>query len=226
MCDHVDPDLAGMAGDYPDMFGELFSHYPEVDLTHYDLTAGQFPDSATEQDAWTTTGSRFSVYDPVDWIEGLGDLVREIAASGRRYFGVCFGHQMIAQALGGKVERSEAGWGVGVKTVEVEDPPRWLGVDRYRVLNIHADQVVDLPPGGMVLGGNDHCRVSLMSLGDDIVGIQGHPEFQPAYVRAVIDRRRGEAIPVDVCDAALRSLEVTPDNRLLATAMVRFLGGA
>lgn len=225
VCDHVDPELREIAGDYPDMFRDLFAAHPEVTLTDYDLTEDRFPASATEQDAWITTGSRHSVYEPIGWIGGLADLVREIAASGRRYVGVCFGHQMIAHALGGKVERSPAGWGVGLKTVEVRDRPWWLDVDRYRVLNSHADQVMDLPPGGRALGGNDHCEVSLMALGDDIVGIQGHPEFQPAYVRALIERRRGGVIPDDVCDAAEESLGSAPDNRLLAEGLVRFLTG-
>src|SRR5690606_38482107 len=115
--------------------------------------------------------------------------------------------------------------GVGLKTVGGRDRPWWLDVDRYRVLNSHADQVMDLPPGGRALGGNDHCEVSLMALGDDIVGIQGHPEFQPAYVRALIERRRGRVIPDDVCDAAEESLGSAPDNRLLAEGLVRFLTG-
>jgi GMP synthase (glutamine-hydrolysing) len=132
---------------------------------------------------------------------------------------------MIAHALGGKVERAETGWGVGVKEVVVAEPPDWLGVARYRVLNSHADQVTDLPPGAIVLGGNEHCPVSLMTIGDHFLGIQGHPEFTEAYAAALLHARRGTVIPAETVDAALPTLNDPVPPGLLAGALVRFLKG-
>lgn len=223
VCDHVSPEFDHISGDYPDMFQNLVGSAPDVELVPYDLAAGEFPASPDECDGWLTTGSRHSVYDPVRWIERLADLTRDIVASGRPFVGVCFGHQMIAHALGGRVERAARGWGVGVKEVRVAEPPEWLGLDDYRVLNSHADQVTELPEGAVVLGGNDHCPVSLMALGDNVVGIQGHPEFVPAYVEALVRARRGTVIPDDVCEAALASLAREPDTRPIGEAIVGFL---
>lgn len=223
VCDHVPPELSEVAGDYPDMFGDLFSERPDLDLRSYDLTAGRFPASVDECDGWVTTGSRRSVYEEEPWIEDLADFVRDLAGGDRPYVGVCFGHQMIAEALGGKVERAAAGWGVGAKDVEVPDPPEWFGRSRYRILNSHADQIVDPPPGARILGGNDHCPISLMQLGSTMVGIQGHPEFSPAFCEALVRTRRGTVIPESVAEEALRSLSTPPDDRALAEVLARFL---
>lgn len=223
VCDHVSADLRSVAGDYSDMFRRLFESHPEVELVTYDLTAGRGPDSPEESDAWIATGSRHSVYDGEAWIEAFAELVRHIHASEVPYVGVCFGHQMIAHALGGKVQRAEQGWGVGVKEVTVTDPPSWLGRTSYRVLNSHADQVTGVPPDARVLGGNEHCEVSLMQVGDRMLGIQGHPEFTPDYAEALLHARRGRVIPAATADAALASLADPPDPRILADAVVRFL---
>jgi GMP synthase-like glutamine amidotransferase len=131
---------------------------------------------------------------------------------------------MIAHALGGKVQRAEQGWGVGVKEVTVTDPPSWLGRTSYRVLNSHADQVTGLPEEALVLGGNEHCPVSLMQVGDRMLGIQGHPEFTPDYAAALLHARRGRVIPAATVDAALATLDDPPDPRILADAVGRFLG--
>lgn len=223
VCDHVSPEFTGVAGGYPDMFRRLFARHEAIELIPYDLTSGQFPTTPGECDAWITTGSRRSVYDGEPWIEQLAGLVRAMASSDRPYVGVCFGHQMIAHALGGRVERAAAGWGVGIKEVVVPDPPQWLGVGSFRVLNSHSDQITDLPPGTRVLGGNDHCPVSLITLGETMLGIQGHPEFQPALVAALLRARRGRLIPAEVSDAGLSSLAIPPDTDLLADAIVRYI---
>jgi GMP synthase-like glutamine amidotransferase len=221
ICDHVSPELRDVSGDYPDMFRRLLAGHPGVELASYELTAGEFPASPDDCDAWITTGSRHSVYDEIGWIEAFADLVRAIDASRRPYVGVCFGHQMLAHALGGKVELAEQGWGVGVNVVEVPDPPAWLGVTGYSIINSHADQVTGLPRNAVVIGGNDHCPVSLMTVGDHMLGIQGHPEFTADYAAALLQARRGRLIPAATADAALETLGDAPD--LLADAIVRFL---
>jgi GMP synthase-like glutamine amidotransferase len=225
VCDHVMPSLLGVAGDYPDMFTRLFEDYPGVDLVLYDLTAGHFPESLDECDGWITTGSRLSVYDDEPWIANLAELVRQAADEERPFVGICFGHQMLAHALGGEVRRSDRGWGVGVKQVDVDRSERWMGqaTGGYAVLNSHADQVVVPPPGAEVLGGNQHCPVSLMRVGRRMLGIQGHPEFGHDYSRALMEARRGSTIPESVVVDGMRSLETPPDSARLSDWIVGFL---
>lgn len=225
VCDHVRPEFRDVAGDYTDMFESLLGD--RVKLRHYALVDGEFPESATECDGWITTGSGKSVYDDIPWIRRFAELTREIVAAGVPLFGVCFGHQMIAHALGGKVEHADSGWGVGVKEVEIPEPQSWMGEDvqSYRILNSHHDQVTVLPPGATVIGSNEHCPVSAFTLGDRVVGIQGHPEFVPEYSAALMEYRRGWLIPDEVVDAGVASLREPPDRELLASWIVEFFTG-
>lgn len=224
VCDHVRTAHLDIAGDYDEMFTRLFDHRDDVELVTYDVVNGGMPDSATECDAWLTTGSRYSVNDDEQWIRDLEAFVREVAEDRVPLVGVCFGHQLIAKALGGSVVKSERGWGVGIGEVEIADGLDWAtNTGSYRVANIHQDQVDQLPPDAEILGWNDHCPVSMMSVGSTILGIQGHPEMGPDYVEAVVQMRRGTLIPEDVADEGLASLVNEPDTTMLADWIIGFL---
>ena len=224
-CGHVQPDFRHVAGNYPDMFESLLGD--RLRLRDYSLVDGVFPESATENDGWITTGSPHSVYEDVPWIVGLADLTRQIVDSGVPLMGICFGHQMIAHALGGKVERAAQGWGVGVKQVEVTEAQPWMKPPAagFRILNSHQDQVTALPPGARVIGTNRHCPVSALALGERVVGLQGHPEFGPDYARTLMESRRGVLIPDDVVEEGIASLTSPPDRELIADWIVGFLTG-
>ncbi len=210
-----------MSGDYEEMFRRLFGDHDDIEIVPYDVDHGEIPGGPEECDAWITTGSRHSVNDDEAWIRDLEGFVREAAATRAPFVGICFGHQLIAKALGGRVAKAEQGWGVGLKEVAVRDG---LGLgESYRILNSHQDQVVTLPPGGEVLGWNEHCPVSMLRVGDNMIGIQGHPEFEPGYSLALMASRRGTVIPEPVVDAGIASLEEPPDRDLIGKWVVGVL---
>ena len=219
VCDHVRPEFEHISGDYPDMFRRLFAGHPEVELEVYDVIGGEFPKGPRECDAWITTGSRYSVNDDEPWIHHLEQFVREVAKEEVPFIGVCFGHQLIAKALGGSVVKSERGWGVGAKEVEVREDLD-LG-PAYTVLTSHQDQIEDLPPGAEILGWNEHCPVSMLGVGENMIGIQGHPEFDPAYSKALMESRRGGLIPEAIVDDGLASLGGHTDGQLLVDWILR-----
>jgi GMP synthase (glutamine-hydrolysing) len=95
--------------------------------------------------------------------------------------------------------------------------------DSYRVLTSYQDQVSTVPPGGEILGWNEHCPVSVMGVGSTILGIQGHPEFEPAYSAALMESRRGNLIPEETVDAGLASLSDEPDGDRLAAWILEFI---
>ncbi len=227
LCDHVDPELAVIAGDYPDMFGDLLAGRG-LDLVSFDVVGGRLPQAPDRCDGWIITGSRYAVYDPEPWIEDLGGFVRRAVTSGIPVVGICFGHQLLAQALGGRVERARGGWGVGARTARVVARRSWMvpPAEAFRLLYSHRDQIVELPPGARVLAVADHAPVAMFEVGDVALGLQGHPEFAPRYLRALLERRRGAAIPAEVADEALTTLHAGLDRSLLAAWIATFFSGS
>ena len=218
--DHVPDQFRHISGDYSDMFQQLLGR-DDVELVAYDVIGGELPTDPTECDAWIATGSLHSVNDDEEWIRSLEVFVREVASARVPYVGICFGHQILAKALGGTVEKSERGWGVGVHKIEVSEAVG-LG-DSYRMIHNHQDQVIDAPPGAEILGWSQHCPVSMFVVGGTLVGIQGHPEFVPEYSEALLRQRRGRVIPEETADAGLASLNDETDTKRIAEWILDFI---
>jgi GMP synthase-like glutamine amidotransferase len=223
-CDHVRDELRHIAGGYREMFDDLFRrHAPQIRLAYFDVRNGQFPASADACDGYLTTGSRFSAYDDEQWIRELKGFVRRLAERDKPFVGICFGHQVLAEALGGKVEPAPQGWGIGVHQVNVLRPEGWMEPAQAScgVQYSHRDQVVRLPENAVVLGESDHCPVAMFRVGDTMLGIQGHPEFPAAYTEALV-RSRTELIGADRVNAA--RFDAPTDEAVITAWLAKFLG--
>lgn len=228
LCDSVDPARLHIAGDYHEMFAELFRRHapPEIEVTlrFYDVVAGEFPARFDECAGYLTNGAGASVYDPDPWIARLEEYLRTMAGAEVKLFAICFGHQMIAKALGGRVEKSERGWGLGVHRVTIDHHEPWMipAADSFHIVKSHQDQVTELPPEAVVLASTPHCPVELFRCGS-LVGIQGHPEFSIPYAQALMDSR-AEVIPAETRNKATASFSHHPDRALLVSWILAFLG--
>ncbi len=148
---HVAATSTDIAGDYPELFAALLG--PDVELVRYDLDEDRFPGSGRECDGWLLSPSRCSVYDAHPWITSAEDLLRELLVTERPYVGICFGHQLAAQALGAPVQRASDGWQVGVRDYEIVAPQSWMRPRRSSVALVasHEDQVLAVPDGAELL---------------------------------------------------------------------------
>ena len=224
-CDHTTPHLRDVAGDYADMFRALFAgHAPGIELVTYDAVGGGLPAGAAQHDAWLVTGSRHAVYDDLAWVSDLLAFIREVHAGSQRLVGICFGHQAIAQALGGETAPSERGWGVGAHRARIVQSRDWMQprLDEMRLLMSHQDQILRLPPNATVLATSEHCEVSMFEVDGRLLGIQGHPEFTAPYAAALLDARADRIRP-DVVAAAQATFSAETDGGTVARWISRYL---
>lgn len=224
-CDHVADRFQSIAGDYPQMFGALFERYaPEHTLVPFDVCNDVWPTSLNVCDAYLCTGSRWSVYDDIAWIHTLKQFVRQVRNANKPFVGICFGHQMMAEALGGQVAKAPTGWGVGVHAVEFPQMESWMQPPQasLRLQYMHQDQVLRLPEQAVALGHSDHCPNAAMRIGTTMLGIQAHPEFTADYSAALLHDRR-ERIGAQQVDQALASIQQFTDVRLSMTWIDQFL---
>ncbi len=226
----VNPALVSDYGPYVPMFRDfLHKADPTIEVEGWDVVEeGRIPDSPHAADGWLVTGSKFGVYDPEPWIAPLKDFLRETYAAKVPIVGICFGHQILAEAMGGKVVKSDRGWGCGVHTYALEGLEPWMTGPARDQLNVHAmhqDQVVEKPPGARVIASSNFCDYAGLAYGDHALSIQPHPEFDAAYEADLIRLRAsagGAGIPEDVAARALRTLESGVDNDVLAEWIVAF----
>jgi len=224
--DTVRPEWVPDFGEYPDMFIALLGRIdPQLEFVTYDVEAGEYPDNVDDVDAYLITGSKSSVYEDKAWIRALEEFVRELDQRGKKIVGICFGHQLIAQALGGRTGKSEKGWGVGLHTYHFDQAPAWhdQGDGDFSVLVSHQDQVLAVPEGTSVLASSDFCENAVCQIGEHILTFQGHPEFVPAYSREIMEFRR-EMIGEDVYAGGVASLQRQPESDRIGRWILNFLG--
>ncbi|HEX8262991.1 MAG TPA: type 1 glutamine amidotransferase [Allosphingosinicella sp.] len=215
-------DLEARFGSYEAMFARLLG--PDFNVRAYDVVAGALPDRPDAHPAFLITGSPAGVYEPLPWIAPLLGFLRE--AKGRsKLVGICFGHQAMAEAYGGRVEKSERGWAAGLQPYELVARRPWMGdrpPARIAVPVSHQDRVVIAPPDAEVLAHSPFSPFGMLAWGSDALSMQFHPEFEPDYAKALIEYRRAR-LPAP--DAAIASLDA-PDDRAVVAGWIRaFLKG-
>lgn len=210
---HSPDEIRDDLGDYPGMFEALLAG-EGFDFETWPVVDNVFPEGPEAADGWLITGSRHGVYEDHDWLPPLEQLVRDIAASGRPLIGICFGHQLIAKALGGKVEKFSGGWAVGRQVYD-------FGGETYALNAWHQDQVIKPPEGAEVIASNPFCANAAMVIGDNVFTVQPHPEFSGAFLDALMTYRGG-AVPPELVARARAALSEPTDSAKMAHRMATF----
>jgi len=220
ICGHSPDNVINVHGPYNTIFEKLLGH-EQYSYRAYTVVDNEFPASIDEADAWLISGSKHGAYEAFDWIAPLETFIRQVYAKGLPMVGICFGHQILAQSLGGKVVKHKDGWVVGTQHYKFCDETGMEDV----VLNAwHQDQVVELPKDGRVIGSSDTCEFAAIAYGDHTVSLQGHPEFENDYVKLLLTER-GWALPPDRFQNAIDSLDQKLTNRSIATWLNSVLSG-
>jgi len=211
--------LADQFGTYPAMFARLLGAGFEIEI--FDVQAGELPEPGGHA-AYLITGSPAGVYDPLPWIDPLEQFIR--GAKDKKMVGICFGHQVMAEALGGHVEKSDKGWGAGLHKYAIVRSEPWIdSVGTIAAPASHQDQVVVQPPNTDVVAASDFTPLAALAWTDrPAISFQFHPEFSPAFAKALIAQRFDT---VSDPDAAIASLDAPNDNARVGQWIRNFLNG-
>ena len=221
----INPAIADGLPGYQDMYSALFADAdPSISVSYVPVRDGIFPTDLDAFDAYVVTGSPRGVYDDDTWITPLHDLLRALYALGKPLIGICFGHQIIANALGGTAVKSPKGWGVGIRTTPVISAADIFpeGAESYDLLYMHQDQVTALPEGAEVLMGDEFCPIAAWRIGHQVLCFQGHPEFTHDVVGAIIDLRE-DSIGKHRAAEGHHSLERPHDGAAIGRIITNFL---
>ncbi len=218
-------DLQGPFGRYPSMFEDLLRR-SEHHFDTFNARSGHLPEAPGTCGAYLITGSPAGVHDGEPWIEETRAFLRR-AKGEAALIGICFGHQLMADAFGGRVERAAGGWGIGLHRYKVRDRQPWMdGASEIAAAASHQDQVVVAPPGARIVAGSEFTPMGMLAYDDQpAISIQLHPEFEPAFAAALIEARRGSLFPEGQARAAIASLAAPNDRRRIGEWINAFLAG-
>lgn len=223
VCDQFPGILTPDIPSYEWMFEKVFDEASKlsgiaVGYQVFQAWRGELPANPDADDLYLITGSNNSAYDDVPWVANLRDWIKYAYKGGCRIAGICFGHQILSEALGGKVERSPKGWGIGIRTSRIvdDDFKAVAGAGSFSVLYDHHDQVVALPKGAVLVSESDFCPIESFRIGWQVLALQGHPEFSNTFIRHWINDCAPDE-PESVKLRALNSID-TLDNEGVAVA--------
>ncbi len=208
--------LVDRFGRYGVMYEELLAGHG-FQFTHYDVRNGEFPTTTDVVDGWIVTGSKNGAYEDLPWINALKETLNSILQNGAPIVGICFGHQILAEVLGGKVEKYEGGWTLGRQLYRMDNG------QELHAMAWHQDQVVKLPDGARLLASSLGCKNAMFTYGGQVLGIQPHPEFDGDVIHSALEASTG--LPEDRAQQARVTAAFPVEGDLLADMIAEFLIG-
>ena len=206
--------LSDQMGDYPDMFARLLAGHGFTFRT-YRVVEGEFPAAVRDCDGWLITGSRHAAYEDHPWIPPLEQFIRDSFAARVPMVGICFGHQIIAQSMGGKVERHAGGWAVGATDYTFNGQTLTLNA-------WHRDQVTEAPKTAKVVASNDFCANAALLYDDRAFTVQAHPEFRPEFIDGLMQTRGKGLVPDELMAEATQRLTIPLQDQTMAAQIAAF----
>jgi GMP synthase-like glutamine amidotransferase len=177
-------------------------------------------------------GSKHGVYEDIDWIKPLEQFLRDAVTAAIPVVGICFGHQILAQAFGGTVVKADVGWGIGAAQFALTQRPDWaapLG-DGFTNYVAHQDQITALPDGATAFASAAYCPYAAAYYGTSeapsALTVQAHPEFDVTFLEDLIDLRAGESFSHETAAAARTSLAQPNSNAAWAQVLAGFFTAA
>lgn len=227
------PDIVAKHGTYPEQYMRLLRRAdPDLEFFAVHVDEGEPLPDIHDADGWLIPGSKHGAYDDLPWIEPMKDFLRRAVAAGIPVVGICFGHQMLAEALGGKVVKSDKGWGLGIDDYTPVHTPSWMAqlAKPWSGHVVHQDQIVELPPEAVVLAASPFCEYAALAYGDPehpkALSVQAHPEFSADFMNDLIEVRMKDVAPPELVARGRQRLGERVAAQEWAEAIVRYFRNA
>lgn len=223
-------------GTYGDVFTKLLNKgltgfsesesRPNLDITKWDVvTKQEYPD-LDSFDGILMTGSKHDSFADEPWILKLVEYVQTVFEAQKPIVGICFGHQILARAMGARVGRSDRGWEVSADHIDLTEAGTALFNKGSLTLHqMHRDVVFNVPEGGFQnLGTSPRCDVQGLYLPDRAFSVQAHPEFDDFIMQNILKKRHGDGIFNDDLyeDGNMRA-KLEHDGVLISTTILKFI---
>ncbi len=227
--DPLSPAIIRRYGCYTDKFIELLSPLQQsyknsVSFNSYNVFDMQYPETIDECDCYIITGSQYSTYDDIEWIQQLQHFIVRLHDHRKKLIGICFGHQLIAQALGGRVEKNPKGWEIGITATHITEAFSWMQPQRDFIFSLvsHQDHVTRLPENAVNFAETNLSPYSGFCVDQHILTFQGHPEFSKNYVRLII-KLESKNLAKEQRKSARASLLQSDDHELQRDWIINFI---
>jgi len=202
-------------GEYDAVFARFLDGFG-FEFEGFRVVENIFPPSIHSADGWLITGSKHAAYEDHDWIAPLEQFIRHAYSQNIPIIGVCFGHQVLAQALGGKVEKFSGGRSVGRQHYQLDGVEGGINLMAW-----HQDQVIEPPQDAKVIGSSSFCKYAALAYGNKALSIQAHPEFDAGFIAGLFDAYE-DILPEEVMARRNDDLSGELSSPLIATMMAEF----
>ncbi len=208
LCDDLGRRISSQYATYETLYADFLrlGSSNDLDIEIFRAHEGNLPGDVSSFDAIIIGGSRAGVYEPHEWIPPLLSMIRRSIDHQVATWGICFGHQAIAAALGAEVAKSSRGWNLAAQEYEFCNSTTPLATDPLRLIAFHQDQVQSIPAGTSCYLTSSGCEIAGLT-GDNLMTMQPHPEFTPQVTRAILEASRGSVIADSDIDDALTRLD-------------------
>lgn len=190
-------------------------HLPEAEFVPVHIAVGASMPNTSDVDGVIISGSEKGVYDDTPWMQPLRENLVAMRKANVPIFGICFGHQIMADVFGGKAEKVDKGFITGARQFD-------MGHGEQPAYVAHQDQVTEVPPEATVIASAPYCPAAALAYDFPAMSVQFHPEYSGGFTHDLIDMFGDQMMTPEQIEAARATIDGSVDSDLFGTEAATF----